>query len=578
LKKVIPIILLIGFVISATIILVPTSHSANPENINIVYINRKFSIFRNGVVRIIDNYTIRNDGLDPINFVYIGLDDDFYSKLTFFQGQGPSGNTLDLNLIPDVGNGFKQWILYLSNPLSSGMTRNFTIIMEFVDLLSISTNKRMNVEFSKYPASPYLILKYDVQIYSPSDTTINNPYTGVDGTPPIIAPTEENITAWKNEKLDFYITFTTSTPLQGFVYVIREIDLNQIGYIQVYEKHRVKNIGPIGMDKLSSPKFSIPSNAKNIRIYDNFSVLNFDEKVSGSYNNITISLSPNRYTLGVGESFTYYVEYILPIEDYMTFSGDLVCINIDLLFGNFDSQIYHFVSKLILPKGANIISFTGENVVIENYDGKSVIIYDDYSVTYRESVLVSITYNSIGAYWYILVHPFLISLIIGIIASAYVVIKRAIPITKVEIKRRTEVPSSILREFTILYEQKIGILIEMDKMDADFRKRKLRSREYRKLIKTAEKNLAEIDKSLDELKPEFRSAGGRYKEIVDKLEILEGEKTTIKDSLIRLQTRYKLKQIKPIAYNNIRENYEKRLKKIKSNMEKLVQELRDYIS
>ncbi|TFF89202.1 MAG: hypothetical protein EU549_01450, partial [Promethearchaeota archaeon] len=331
------------------------------------------------------------------------------------------------------------------------------------------------------------------------------------------------------------------------------------------------------MDALSTIKFAIPSDAKNIMVYDLYGQLSFKEKSGDLFNNISVSLTPNRYTIRIGEKFTYNVKYILPIENYLSFSGDIASIDIDLLLGRFNSQVYHFVSQLMLPKGSIIESFAGENIIFDCVDGKPTIIYDDYGVTDSSKAQVNILYNSAGSYWFILGHPLLISLIIGIIAALYVISKRAIPTTGIKITRKTIVPASVIREFCYLYEQKIALMSEIDNLDKEYQRRKLRSREYRKLLKNTEKNIADIDKSLDEIKPEFRNVGGRYKEVVDKLEIFEGEKTTTKDSLVRLKARYKRKQIKPIAYRKLNRDFKKRIKKINSNMEKLVQELRDYI-
>ena len=266
------------------LILIPQSYSTNQEQITVEYVQRKFSISYNGIITIVDQYTIRNDGLDPTNSIFIGLDEDFSSRLTYLSGIDSKGFNLDLNAIPNIGNGFKQWILYFPNPLSFGMTRNFTITMEFIDLISIYTNNRVNIEFSKYPSSPYIIDEYDQTIYTPHGaTTIHNPFTDMDTPPPAYASTEENINPWTEEKLNFYYTFTVGTPMQGYVSVEREIDLNHIGYIQVSEIHSVRNIGPGGMNSLSSPKFSIPNDAKNILIYDNFSQLTYNEELSGAY-------------------------------------------------------------------------------------------------------------------------------------------------------------------------------------------------------------------------------------------------------------------------------------------------------
>jgi hypothetical protein len=556
--------------------MLPQSYATSEINAKIEYIHRDFSISRNGIINIFDSYTIRNDGLDPITSIKIGLDEDYTSKIAYFDCIDSNNDTLDRIRIPSTGNGFDQWIILLKNPLTYAEHKNFTIEMEFVDLVSIATEKRINIQFSEFPSSPYSIEKYDLTINSFSDSTIHDPYTDSDATPPVEAPTAENIDPWTSDKLNFYITFTTGTPMQGYVSVEKNIDLNQIGYIQVEETHQVRNIGPGSMDPLSNIKFKLPVDAKNIRIYDNYSQLTFNEKSGGLYTNITISLSPNRYALRIGDTYKYHVEYLLPIENYITFSGDLVSIQIDLLLGSFDCQVYHYISNLILPQGALISSFDAEQVTINSVDGKPIITYDDYSITSKNSLNTVVVYNQVGSYWSIVAHPLLLSLFVAVIASAYVVFKRAIPFTEVKIERKSVVPAATIREFSVLYEQKIAILTEIDKLDEDYLNRKLRSREYRKLLKTAEKNISDLDKSLDEMKPEFRNAGGRYKEIVDKLEILEGEKTTTKDSLVRLKARYKRKQIKPIAYRKLNRDFRKRLEKIKSNMEKLVQELREY--
>ncbi|MBD3228335.1 MAG: hypothetical protein GF329_09120 [Candidatus Lokiarchaeota archaeon] len=571
-------LLIIGITFSFILSLMPPSYASSQKSVKIANVHRDFYISRNGIITIIDNYEVRNDGLDSVTSIYIGLNEDYLQKLTYIKCYlSDSDEELDLQAIPNQGNGFDQWIVLFKTPLNPKDHKNFSIEMEFVDLISISTEKRVAIQFNKYPSSPYLIEQFDETIFGPSDCTIHDPFTDTDKAPPVNSPTETNIKAWSTETINFYITFTTGTPMYGFISVKQEIDLNNIGYIQVAEEHEVRNIGPGSMDALSSIKFAIPSDAKNIMIYDLYGQLSFNEKSGGSFNNISISLTPNRYAIRIGEKFTYNVEYVLPIENYMSFSGDIVSVNIDLLLGRFNSQVYHFISHLILPKGSMIQSFTGDNIIINCIDGKPTITFDDYGITDSSNAQVNIQYNSAGSYWFILGHPLIIALIIGVIASLYVVFKRAIPTTGIKIERKTVVPSSIVREFCFLYEQKIALMSEIDKLDKQYQRRKLRSREYRKLLKNTENNISDIDKSLDEIKPEFRSVGGRYKEIVDKLEILEGEKTTIKDSLVRLKARYKRKQIKPIAYRKLNRDFKKRINKIKSNMERLVQELRDYI-
>ena len=556
------------------------SYAVNNDDIIINYIHRDFIISRNGIITIIDNYTVYNNGLEPVSSLYISIDDDYYSKLKYIEARNKYNDLLNLKKIPNTGIDFEQWILLLDNPLNPKNTLNFTIKMIFIDLISISTNKKVNIQFNKYPISPYFIRKCIETFYSPTDTTIKNPFTDTDTSTPTTSPVQENISAWSSEKIFFSMTFTSGTPMYGFVYMYRELDLNYLGFIQVKEKHTVKNLGPYDMDRLSQIKFALPSIVKNVRVYDNFSMLNYQTKSSQKYINITISLSPDRYELNIGESYSYYVDYILPIENYIvSTSGDLVKFIINPYFGNFECQIYQYILKIILPQGSSIININNElGCDIENYNGKPVIIYEQYNTIDYGSSNIEITYNQMGSYIYLIIHPLLISLIIGLIASGYVIIKRGIPYTTVTIERKAIVPSAILREFCQLYEQKMAVMTEIDKLENYFRKRKIRAREYKKLLKVAEQNISEIDKALDELKPKFRSAGGRYSEIVEKLEFLEAEKMTKKDSLNMLKAKYKRKLITPRAYNKLNEQMQKELDKIKSQMEKLVQELRDYLT
>ncbi|MHA1132439.1 MAG: hypothetical protein ACTSQQ_16755, partial [Candidatus Helarchaeota archaeon] len=182
------------------------------------------------------------------------------------------------------------------------------------------------------------------------------------------------------------------------------------------------------------------------------------------------------------------------------------------------------------------------------------------------------------SYFDILSRPLVFLLAFGILCSSYVVSKRVLPSEERLFRRATVVPTPILLEFCSLFEEKTSLVTEIEKLDDNLKKHKIKKRLYRSQRKTAEKKIAELDKDIAELKISLKEAGGRFSQIVNELEINEAQRQSAKDGLYNLEQRYLRKKISVVAYQKLRKDLLNRHKKSKTKIDKLIFELREILS
>ena len=110
------------------------------------------------------------------------------------------------------------------------------------------------------------------------------------------------------------------------------------------------------------------------------------------------------------------------------------------------------------------------------------------------------------------------------------------------------------------------------------KKRKIKKRIYRNQLKTAERKIMELNKDIEDLKIHLKTAGGRFAQIANELEINEAERESSKDGLYNLEQRYLRKKISVLAYQKLNQDLIERQRKAKTKIDKLIFELREVLS
>ena len=443
------------------------------------------------------------------------------------------------------------------------------------------------INFVKYPSALYFIRNCAVTVTCDQSVTFYDTDLGAYLSTTTLVDTN-NIE--KNNVTYYTGRYNLSEPQDSYAISVvkfpnirREVRIDPWGYMFVYEEHLVQNDGPYGNFKFSGDAahqkfiFNIPIGADNFYAYDKFGRLAY--RVEGeNNNNISISLDNNRYTLQRGETTFYWVTYRIPLPDYIERNGDKMKLNLDILFGTFDCLVETFDIILILPKGASLKYISPSVDSITTIDQSLHLIFNETDVTALCTNIIEIEIDLSKAYFYFLSRPLIFLLIFVALCSGYVISKRALPSEERLLLRKTVVPTPVLLEFCSLFEEKTSLVTEIEKLDEDLKKRKIKKRLYRSQRKTAERKILELDKDIDELKSTLKEAGGRFSQIVNELEINEAERQSAKDGLYNLEKRYPRKKISIVAYQKLRKDLLNRHKKSKTKLDKLIFELREILS
>jgi hypothetical protein len=170
--------------------------------------------------------------------------------------------------------------------------------------------------------------------------------------------------------------------------------------------------------------------------------------------------------------------------------------------------------------------------------------------------------------------------IFGLLALAYVALRKVevtidtLPIgdgdTSTTEVRSVGAPSELLRKFATLYSRKTALNIDLEKLEASRRRGKVKKREYMIRERDIKSQIDKIDSELPSVREELLDYGPRYRDWIGSLE-LENEKIEgAKAGLRQLLRRKKKQQISRAAFEKIRQDYLKTIKKATSATDRIL--------
>ena len=562
------------------------------ENIIITNVDRKVNISGYGLLVFEDSLMVKNLNNNPISSVFFGIPLDISDKLVFLEASGLDQNTLLIEQSSIVMEGLEMIVAYFNSPLLPQQSRLIKFTHIYKDLINyqIYDDQVFVIGITVYPLLPYRMETNITSEFSLPKTSENieagwgfvNPdrniilfyYELIGETirEDFISPFLENMGDSSSVVLFFSENSESKLEMKE---INREIFISPWGIIKVKEEFSLENLGLIDFYSFS---FKIPQLARNVYISDQLGeILGVTYENSGNYKNVEIQLLTNRVRLKPNTTFTFKIEYYLPFEHYVSINWFQQSLKIDLLSTNFKYLGRDQTIKIKIDGCYNIESINEAPESIFKSEGATFLIYKSDFVTPLERKILQITFTV--DIFNLLLRPIIFILTILLMTIIYVFITKS---RKKEVEStlltREFIPVNEIREFVSLNEEKNALTLEIRQSEDDTKRKKIAKKTYKNILEKNSSKIDEIQKEINPFKKILIDAGETFENIIKRLDLLEAERISVKDSLKLLETRYKRGRLPSrAAYQKLSDDFKKRRRKIDRTIDKLLQQLRSYL-
>ncbi|MHA2299286.1 MAG: hypothetical protein ACXAEU_19970 [Candidatus Hodarchaeales archaeon] len=373
------------------------------------------------------------------------------------------------------------------------------------------------------------------------------------------------------------------------------VDIDQWGTTWFTETITIENTGPEGTEIFGF------SNIGNIILYapydaiidgvrdnhGNLSVTAVQQTANpvGFQDNLTKVTINSRVPVPVGNTYTFTLRYHLANDKVLDdLSGGKLALKSPLMtLFNWTISNYHltvkfpYMTTVDLPIG-NIME---NNSQIGSDRGfmffeRPILTVEMENLTPFDNIGFEFTYGVfIG--WF-LIGPMMLSLFFLVLGLIYVSarllsyrISPAIVMTSME-----EIPYDLIGDYVKAYEEKTALRERIRQLTE--RRKRMKVKEYEKSIKIFDSKLAESERQLVHSMTELSKKGGRYRETSRSIQLAESEREDVLKNLQNLERRKKASRIDRETYVRLQRQYEKRLKKSNTTIDKVLIELRSLLT
>ncbi|MFW9990534.1 MAG: hypothetical protein ACFFD4_00600 [Candidatus Odinarchaeota archaeon] len=373
------------------------------------------------------------------------------------------------------------------------------------------------------------------------------------------------------------------------------VSIDQWGTTRYTEKITIKHAGPEGT------YIGGLSNRGQITIYASGDVI--VDGARDSHGNLSVSVvlqtTPpagfqvnltkisinSRVPVSAGKNYTFTLKYHQPNEKVIDDrgGGKLVLKSSLLSLYNWTISSYRltiefpFMSSPAMPTDAFFegISRTGsvrDFLIFE----KPALIIETNNLTPFDNTAFEFTYG-LPIYWF-LVGPALLMLFFLIVGCLYVFfrllsyrISPAIVMTAQE-----EIPYDLIESFVRSYEEKTALRERIRQLNE--KRKRMKAKEYDKSLKIYENKQADVERQLVHSTTELSKRGPRYRSASRNIQMAESEREDVLRNLENLEKRKKSSRIDRETYIRLQRQYEKRLKKSNTTIDKVLIELRSLLT
>ncbi|MEE9377494.1 MAG: hypothetical protein V3V33_05615 [Candidatus Lokiarchaeia archaeon] len=574
------------------------------ENIILTYVNRRVDIELYGLVKIRDILTIQNRNNNPISSILVGIPLNHSNNLIFFESKSVNEEELldETTLLTDrlnmVMSEFEMFTIYFDSPLLPYQSKTIMFRQVLKDLTQayiVNEEHYINYNGIAFPILPYklegeIIAYYFFPEFESGDEDISedwgtiNPtlnaraydYEEIRGTigDDFVEPLLANLNDFKN--INIWVKHGQSNKLE-IEEITREIFISPWGIIRVRENILIKNLGL----KLSNNiLFYIPHTAYGLYISDDLGeILGVSVNTLPETNTkkVLIDLSTNRVRMLPNSSFRFNLEYYLPFENYFSINWFQESIKIDALTTTYDYLGKEQTIKIIIDGCLKIDDITEPPDAVTSSQGKITIVYASDYVSPGENKIMQFTFTI--DIFSLLLRPFIFIILILLIGSIYVILTKTRKTEKdITTLKKQYIPINEIREYCSLNEEKNALTLEIRHAEEDTKRKKMAKKKYKNILTKNTSKIDEIQKEIIPFKKILMETSETFENIVKRLDILDAERMSVKDSLTLLESRYKRGRLPSrAAYLKLSDDFKKRRKKIDRTIDKLIQQLRSYL-
>lgn len=571
--------------------------AASIDNIEVTEIDRKVNMSGYGLLNVEDEITFKNLNNNPITGVFFAVSEQYSDDLVFYEAKGAQKQSLLVEKTDKKIDTYELFAVYFNSPLLPTESRKATFVQSYKDITiytQADTSEAVTYLGDIFPSLPYkatgdIIAKFkapesaSLQNYGWGTADENNVVTynfedsDTGKNEDYLEPYLGNMAEDKSTSLSFTLTTQTKIQVQS---IEREISISPWGIIQVKEEYLIQNLGNIDITQIN---LQIPGPAEGLNVYDDLGELTGTELFPETnyteleYKDLTITLTDNRVKLTPTSKFRFTLEYHLPYEKYFNLNWLQHSCEIDTLTSKYEYLGKDQTTEIVIEGAFSLDSVTANPNNIEKAVNYIKLSYSsEYITPYNtEEVQITFTINLFD----MLLRPIVLMLLFASIGGLYVLIIKS---QEREVESafivKQDLPISEIREFCVLYEEKLASMLEMRRAQEARKRKKLSKRRYRNLIEKNKKKIEELNEEIKPFKQDLREINETFANIIKKLDFLEAESLSVKDSLRILRARYRKGRLpSKKAYLRLTDQLMRRRKKIDRNMNKLITQLRSYL-
>ncbi|MFX1418513.1 MAG: hypothetical protein ACFE9N_06300 [Promethearchaeota archaeon] len=566
------------------------------ENVLITQIDRQVNISGYGLIRFEDKLTVKNLNNNPLSSILFGIPLYLSDELVYYNAIRSDQGTLLAERSNMIMNNYEMITIYFDSPLLPQESKTIMFIQYYKEFLSYLPIEKQSISYFGlvFPILPYKA-EGDIQsVFLLPEGAANleggwgfvNPqyffirydydFIRLEVGDDFMAPFLENLGDKKLVEVSFVHDQLTKMEI---IELNRDIFISPWGIIRVKDDILIKNLGII---EYSILEMKVPRDAKAIYVSDSLGEIKkvtIDKKSDRIDLNIDLfyQIESNRIKLNPNTSFRFNLEYYLPFENYFSANWFQESIQIDLLTTKFEYLIREQTIRLIIDGCYEINSITNIPISIENTRGTTVLMYHSEFLTPEDMKVIQFTFTI--DLFNLFLRPIIFTIIISLIASLFVLI---VKITKKEqdigVITRDLIPFDEIREYYSLYEEKNALILEIRQSEEDAKRKKMAKKNYKNILDKNTLKIEEIQKEILPFKKALIETGETFENIVKKLDVLEAERISVKDSLNLLESRYKRGRLPSrAAYLKLSDDFKKRERKIDRTIDKLLQQLKSYL-
>jgi len=580
------------------------------ENIIITYVDRRVFIELYGLVKIQDILTIQNRNNNPISSILVGVPLIHSNNLISFESKSVieeellDETTLLIDRLNMIMSEFEMFTIYFDSPLLPQQSKTIMFRQVLKDVTQAfvvpdPTGEEAQIIFYNgvvFPILPYK-LEGDIKAFyffpefetgdedSSDDWGAFNPAAnarsyefknlkdliGDDFIEPLLANLNDE---YKN--INIYLKHGESNKLE-IEQINREIFISPWGIIRVRENVILKNLG---LQVSNNIFFNIPQSADGLYMSDDLGKIlgvSVSSVPETNTKRVLIDLSVNRVRMLPNSSFRFNLEYYLPFENYSSMNWFQESIKIDAIITTYDYLGKEQTIKIIIDGCLKIDDITEPPDAVTKSQGEIIIVYFSDYISPGENKIMQFTFTI--DIFNLLLRPFIFMILILLIGSIYVILTKTRKKEKdITALKKQYIPINEIREYCSLYEEKNALALEIRQAEEDTRRKKMAKKNYKNILTKNTSKIDEIQKEIIPFKKILLESSEIFENIVKRLDILEAEKMSVKDSLTLLESRYKRGRLPSrAAYLKLSDDFKKRRKKIDRTIDKLIQQLRSYL-